>query len=160
MIMLDTNQLEHAQPPDGPLVAMLRTLAKLTNHGLWLPDIALEEHLAHYRRDIQAAEAQRRAAERELKRLVPYLRLPELPPFNILPAVMDRTHRLQETFLICPTPDEAGREAVLREARRQPPATVTKDGHGAGARDVAIWLTALQACDERDEETYFVSADK
>lgn len=47
MIILDTNALERAQPPDGPLIAMLQTLGRQTGHQLWLPELALEGHLAH-----------------------------------------------------------------------------------------------------------------
>ncbi len=159
MIILDTNQLEYIQPPDGPLVAMLQKLATQTGHRLWLPEIVLEEHLAHYRNEVQEAERARRRAEARLKILVPYLTLETQPAVQLLQAVQDRTHRLQRVFLIRRTPDGAARESLLREARRQPPAKASWETPGTGARDAAIWLTAITACKEEMEHTYFVAQD-
>ena len=48
-------------------------------------------------------------------------------------------------------------EALKREIERQPPA-YEAGGSGCGARDVAIWLTVLEAL--RHEEVYFVARDK
>jgi hypothetical protein len=159
VIILDTNQLESVQPPDGPLIAMLQTLAKQAGHALWLPDIALEEHLAHYRQTVTEAERKRVAATDDLRVRYPRWRA-DIRPFNVDEAVRDRTMRIQSVFQIRRTPDSACRESLLREARRIPPARVAWGGPGAGARDVAIWLTAVDACRESGDETFFVSADK
>jgi hypothetical protein len=159
VIILDTNQLERAQPPDGPLIAMLQTLGKQTGHQLWLPELVFEEHLAHYRRDVEGASARCQAAENDLVRLIPNLHRQEQLPPDVDGAVEDRTQRLQRVFQIRPTPDKAAHEALLREARRKPPAKTSQDGPGSGARDVAIWLTAISACEESAEHTYFVSTD-
>jgi len=83
VIILDTNQLEYIQPPDGPLVAMLRTLSTQTGHALCLPEIAMEEHLAHYRRDVEEADRKLRTAEAELKALVPHLAVGPQPPVQL-----------------------------------------------------------------------------
>ena len=158
MIVLDTNQLEHAQPPDGPLAAMLQTLAEQAGHELALPEIVLEEHLAHYRRDVEDAEARRRAAVSDLRNRLGRWVFEDRPP-SLDQAVMHRMHRLQLMFRIIRTPDGAARESLLREARRQLPAKTSLEGAGAGARDVAIWLTAISACRDSGKATYFVSAD-
>ncbi|HEV2374315.1 MAG TPA: hypothetical protein VGS19_19420, partial [Streptosporangiaceae bacterium] len=96
MIIFDTNQLESAQPPDGLLIAMLRMLGRETDHRLWLPELVLEEHLAHYRRGVEAAESNRQTTESELRRLIPYLRHQERPPLDVDDAVRDRTRRLKD----------------------------------------------------------------
>jgi hypothetical protein len=158
VILLDTNQLEHAQPPDGTLLAMLQTLAKQTGHGLGLPEIAFEEHLTHYRQALELAEKNRKKATAEVRRLIRSARAEEAC-LDIDREVADRRSRLQSVFQILSTPDWASREALLREARRQPPAKVSPDGPGAGGRDAAIWLTAVAACQTSGEHTYFVSAD-
>jgi hypothetical protein len=158
VIILDTNQLEHAQPPDGPLIAMLRTLASQTGQRLGLPEIVLEEHLSHYRRDIHSADVMRVAASRELRKLYPAWSA-DVSHLNVGQAVMDRTHRLQQAFQILQTPEWAARDALLREAKRELPASTALDVSGAGGRDAAIWLTAVAQC-LAGEDVYFVSTDK
>jgi hypothetical protein len=158
VILLDTNQLEQGQPPDGTLLAMLQTLANQTGHGLGLPEIAFEEHLTHYRQALDLAERNRRRAIAEITRLIRSARTEEVG-LDIDHEVADRRSRLRSVFQIVSTPDWASREALLREARRLPPAKVSPDGPGAGGRDAAIWLTAIAACQTSGEHTYFVSAD-
>jgi PIN domain len=166
VIILDTNVLERLDLPDGPLIAMLRTLATQTGHSLGLTDIVLEEHLAHFRRDVQAADARRVAANRDLRRLIPSLKADGPPLYSMraaLPfqdqAVEDRTLRLQQTFQILRTPEWAARDALLREARRELPAGTALEAPGSGGRDAAIWLTAVDACKD-GQDVYFVSTDK
>jgi len=158
VILLDTNQLEHAQPPDGALMAMLRTLARETGHRLGLPEIALEEHLAHHRRAVELAVTDFRRATSKLRSLSGSMGIEDVI-VDIDRAVADRRARLDSVFEVVPTPDLASHESLLREARRQPPAGVSFDGPGAGGRDVAIWLTALSTAEACEDDTYFVSAD-
>ncbi len=48
----------------------------------------------------------------------------------------------------------------MQEASRVPPASLSWDRPGSGARDVAIWLTAVDKClAEDDLQVYFVSGD-
>ena len=98
MIVLDTNQLEYAQPPDGPLLAMLQTIASPAGHELCLPEMALEEHLAHYRSKMDDAVREYAAASQELRRLIRYLTLPPIPMVNVGNAVKDREQRLLEVL--------------------------------------------------------------
>lgn len=160
MIVLDTNELQHARPPDGPLLAMLQTLAKQTGHTLALPEIVLEEHLGHYGHAVNDAYSRRLAATRDLRVLVRHWSIEDRPLKVVPTAVQDRTSRLQQVFTILRTPDWACREALLREARRVPPAAISWDRQGSGARDAAIWLTAVdKLVSERDLRIYFVSGD-
>jgi len=158
VIVLDINQLEYAQPPDGPLLTMLQAVARQARHRLWLPEMAFEEHLSRYRYQVAEADRERAAATQKLRSLVRDLPA-ELPEFQVDQAVSDHAARLQRVFLILRAPDAVGREALLRAARRQLPARTALDGPGAGADDVAVWLTAVIACRDTGEETYFVSAD-
>lgn len=98
VIVLDTNQLEYAQPPDGPLLAMLQTIAGPAGHELCLPEMALEEHLAHYRSKMDDAVREYAAASQELRRLIRYLTLPPIPMVNVGNAVKDREQRLLEVL--------------------------------------------------------------
>lgn len=160
VIVLDTNQLERAQPPDGPLLAMLQTVAKQAGQDLQLPEMALEEHLSHYRAQLAEADRERVKAVRTLQRLVRYFNPRDPGPFEVERAVEDRAEQLKRIFGILNTSDYACKEALLREARRQPPAAARWDRPGKGARDVAIWLTAVGACKEKGEDVYFVAQDK
>lgn len=159
MIVLDTNQLEYAQPPDGPVLSMLSTIARETGHELGLPEMALGEHLAHVRHEVQVAHRTLRGAVRDLQRLAPYWP-GEVTPFNVEPAVQRRTQDLQNVMRILPTPEGAEKTALIRETRRELPAKTAWDRPGAGGRDVVIWLTALHACKELGSPTYFVSMDR
>ncbi|MGR6998880.1 PIN domain-containing protein [Yinghuangia aomiensis] len=159
MIVLDTNQLEHAQPPDGALLTMLTTIANSAGMELCLPELVLEEHLAHYRHDVEDANRELAKAAATLRHLIPHWP-GKISAVGIDSAVQERTRRLQEVFRILPTPDGACREGMLRETRRHPPARTSWDGPGAGGRDVAIWLTAVEACRTALSAVYFVSADK
>jgi hypothetical protein len=158
VIILDTNQLEYAQPPDGALLVMLKTVALHAGHQLCLPEMALEEYLAHYDRDVATAQRQLTSATETLRRLVRGFTL-TVPDLRRDRAVVGHEAGLKEVFQILPTPDGVWREALIREARRLPPARSVPEGPGAGARDAVIWLTAVLACRERQEETYFVSKD-
>jgi hypothetical protein len=158
VILLDTNELEHAQPPDGALLAMLQTLARETGHRLGLPEIALEEHLAHYRRAVELALRDYRRTMSKLRTLAGSIGLEDVV-VDLDGSVADRRVRLDSVFDMVPTPDWVSRESLLREARRRPPAKVSFEGPGSGGRDVAIWLTALSAAQSRQDDTYFVSAD-
>jgi hypothetical protein len=137
---------------------MLKTVALHTGHQLWLPEMALEEHLAHYRSDVTIAGQQLASAAGTPRRLIHSFTL-TVPALNIESATADYAERLKGVFHILPTPDQVWQQALIREARRQSPAKTSLNGAGAGARDVVIWLTALFACRERQEETYFVSQD-
>lgn len=58
-----------------------------------------------------------------------------------------------------PTSEEALRQATIREMNSLPPCRKVKD-QKIGARDAAIWLTAIEYAQEHPEETvYFASAN-
>ncbi|WP_219505343.1 PIN domain-containing protein [Nonomuraea ceibae] len=158
MIVLDTNQLEHIRPPDGPLMALLRTIASHRGQTLALSEIALEEHLAHYRHKIEQQEKKVRNQLRELHALVPFAG-GELPRFDVDTAVRRLRDQLTADFKILPTSPEILREALRRETQRRLPAKRGWEGKGEGARDVAIWLSAVEASREYGP-LYFVSQDK
>ena len=70
MISLDTNQVLR-KTPDGALLRMLHKVTKHTGHDLVLPEIVVEEYLAHYRRDVQVAIKNAGDAIDQLRRLFP-----------------------------------------------------------------------------------------
>lgn len=160
MIILDTNQLVHAKPPAGPLLNMLKAIADHTGHALALPEIALEEHLAHERHDVEELHRAAQSAMRDLGAKLQMMRIEDLPAPDIDQHVQQVRAQLSSIFKILPTPEGAAREALVRETRRQAPAKRSWEGKGEGARDVAIWLTAVDAMAQSSETVYFVSMDK
>ncbi|WP_455357091.1 PIN domain-containing protein [Streptomyces sp. SYSU K217416] len=79
-------------------------------------------------------------------------------------AVREKWRKKYASFIeVLPTSDNAIREGVYREANVLPPAGTKGDGEKkvkVGARDVAIWLTAVEYAREHpDERVYFVSAN-
>ena len=159
MIALDTNQLEHLQPPDGPILTMLRTIAQEKGHELTIPEVAFDEHLAHIHHRVHEAHTQIHNGIRELQHLAPSWS-GDIVPFNVSSAVGSHKEALLKVFRVLGTPDGAAREALLRETQRRLPAATLWDRPGTGARDVAIWLTAVHECRESGVEMYFVSMDK
>jgi hypothetical protein len=78
VIVLDTNQLEAAQPPNGPILTLLGKIAAEAGHELAIPQMALHEHMAHVRHDIERTYAELQSAKRTLHLLVPLGRV--IPP--------------------------------------------------------------------------------
>jgi PIN domain len=157
VILLDTNQLL-GKPPGAPLLRMLKKAAEDTCHEVVLPEMVLEEYLAHYRHDVDEAARAARKGIRDLQRLV--ARWPGNADF--LRSLEDSAEQglrteITDMFRIHPVPAGAWREAMVREARRQPPAKTSWEERGSGARDVAVWLAVLDACAASTGQAYFVS---
>ena len=58
MIILDSNQLRQAAPPDGPLLTLLRKLSDANGHTLAIPQMVLDEHLGYQEHEAQAEIAE------------------------------------------------------------------------------------------------------
>jgi hypothetical protein len=159
MIALDTNQVL-GKTPDGALLRMLRKAAEEAGHDLVLPEMVVEEYLAHYLQDVQVAVKKARDAIDHLHRLIPSWR-GQAPPFGSAHEMAEKKRRdhLEQIFRIHPTPSGTWQEALIREARRHPPAKTSWENPGSGARDVAVWLTVVDACQADGGETYFVTAN-
>ena len=157
MIVLDTNQL-FGKSPDGVVLRMVQKVAEQTGHDLVLPEVVVEEYLAHYQHEIEQAVKRVRDGIDDLHRLIPSW-AGETAFLRSVEKFAEKTRRdkLAQLFRVHPTPKDAWREALFREAHRRPPAKTSweKGKPGSGARDVAIWLTTLDACLSSQEETYF-----
>jgi hypothetical protein len=157
VFVLDTNQLDTLGGPHSPLLAILQRVASAHDTQLAIPDMVLTEHLAHHRRDVGKQLGAIRAALRELDKLDAGADL-TLP--TVEPSIDRRREEMHERFVVLPAPHGAAQEALEREAFRRRPADVTWDKKGAGARDVVIWLTVLDAMARDDcDGIVFVSAD-
>jgi hypothetical protein len=157
VILLDTNQLL-GKTPGAPLLRMLKKAAEDTGHKVVLPEMVLEEYLAHCRHDVGEAAQAARKGIRTLQRLVD--RWPgNADSMRRMEDAAEQGRRTEITnmFHVHPVPAGAWREAMMREARRQPPAKTSWEERGTGARDVAVWLAVLDACAASTGQAYFVS---
>ena len=161
MIILDSNQLRQAAPPDGAVLGLLRKLAEPKGHALAIPEMVKIEHLAHLEHDAQIAISFMAKTVKELSKIFNEDLTSKIPPLFADQAVKGRSKVLEEVFTILPTPEGAEGEALIREARRQRPTNAAwdKDKGGSGARDAVIWLTVKEAAQKSDEEILFLSQD-
>jgi hypothetical protein len=136
MISLDTNQL-FRKAPSGPLLRMLHKVAQETRHDLVLPEMVVEEYLARYRHHVQVALKEASDAIDKLRHLFPswHGQVPSLGSVGEA-AEEDRRCQLGQMFQIHPTPNGASYKALVREARRRPPAKTSWDVPGSGANDL------------------------
>lgn len=161
MIVLDTNQLREASPPDGALLALLVKLAELRGDRLALPEIVEEEYLAWCEHEVQDALGLLSKTARKLSPFFGEDIAGKVPRLRAEDALTVRRQILQETFRILPTPEGSEHDALIREMKRQRPASTSwdnKDG-GSGARDAVIWLTILNAARASSDEILFLSRD-
>jgi hypothetical protein len=159
MIVLDSNQLRQAAPPDGALLSLLRKLGESSGHVLAIPQMVLDEYLGFYEYEVQEALDALHKAARKLSRQFEQDISGQVPRLDAAEAVQRRQKSIEDVFTILPTPDGAEHEALIREIRRLRPATLERgNGKGGGARDVVIWLTILNA-EAHDGEVLFLSQD-
>jgi hypothetical protein len=127
---------------------MLQKVAEQTDHELMLPEMVVEEYLSHYRRDVEVATKKAKDAFNDLRRQYPSWR-GLAPSFGNVAEEAEGSRRdeLEQIFRIHPTPAGAWQEALIREARRRPPAKTSWDGPGSGARDVVIWPLLQARCE-------------
>ena len=150
-IYLDTNVIPRRGELHAPHIAALEGVAAAAHQPLVLPSMVLAESVSARRRDIEEAFDVLRTGLRHAEKLV---RLEGIYLPDPAEAVAAWDAELRRSFEIVPLPSEAAEEALLREVNRVPPA---RDGRGA--RDAAIWLTALSDHRQRGGEGYFVSAN-
>ncbi|MFE5680252.1 PIN domain-containing protein [Streptomyces erythrochromogenes] len=166
MIVLDTNQLKHASFPHGAVLGMLRKIAALHGRQLALPEMTVTEHVAHHQHD---TETDLNAARKALTALGKTFGQDLASAIDTLApeqAADRRRTALEGVFEVLPTPAGAAEEALRREANRIPPAeqrwtdAQNTEVKARGARDVAIWLTLLDAASRLDGDIWFVTLDQ
>ena len=166
MIVLDTNQLDKTSPPRGPVLGMLRRIARDAGHELAIPEVVLQEHQAHHWHDVEKQASVMQRAGRLLNGYLDEDVASQLPRFNFDAVIRKRADELGSIFKVLFPSDEAVREAIKRETfRRRPANAIWEDDKGervtgSGARDALVWLTLLETCKASDVEVLFVSEDR
>ncbi|MFJ9576158.1 PIN domain-containing protein [Streptomyces sp. NPDC101191] len=160
MIILDTNVIRGMRL-DGSDVEILRAIVATGTDRVAVPHMAMEELAAQ--RALEYIEAHQKAASalRQLRnrshRTEPKLEEPDAEGVR-------KMWREKYNFLqVLPPNGDAALEGLYREANSLPPAGTKGDGDKkvkVGARDVVIWLTAVEYARENPDETvYFVSSN-
>ena len=143
LIVLDTDQLELADFPDGGVFRMLHTMANLHGHTLAVPQTVAIEHLAHHH--FVAQQLAGRSSEGAVRR---------------------RREALHAYFTVLPTPEGAAEEALDRVTERRLPARAASvDGDVGEAqahsiRNTVVWLTLLAAFEDRNQMLWFLSGNQ
>ncbi|WP_431681261.1 PIN domain-containing protein [Kitasatospora sp. KL5] len=164
MIVLDTNQLQHAAFPHGAVLGMVRKIAELSGQVLAIPEMVAVEDVAHHQHKVELALTAARKALATLDEAFGASLAQKVTWLSGELAAQKRQEALENVFKILPTPAGAAQEALRREAHRLPPAEQAweaEDGKrvkARGARDVTIWLTLLETA-RSGENVWFVSQD-
>ncbi|MEU5233976.1 PIN domain-containing protein [Streptomyces anulatus] len=160
MIILDTCVIRGMRL-DGSDVEVLRAMVATGTQSVGAPWMAVEELAAQ--KALEYLDAHR-VASRALRQL--QLRSHQAEPKLDEPdaeAVRQKWRKQYDFLEVLPTSDNAVRVGLYREANVLPPAGTKGEGEKlvkVGARDVAIWLTAVEyARDHPDERVYFVSSN-
>ncbi|MFJ2154480.1 PIN domain-containing protein [Streptomyces microflavus] len=163
MIILDTNILYTG--PDNVTTDLLRTIGTSEVERVGLPAVALAELVAHKvvpfrKRYEKAASAWEGVAED-----TPWHIPQHLPPVDLTRLDEHWRRRFGEVAETIVGSEDVLHEALVREANLLPPCKLVgegegRKGHKVGARDAAIWLTAVEYARRHPEETvYFVSSN-
>ncbi|MER7135381.1 PIN domain-containing protein [Streptomyces sp. NPDC000341] len=161
MIILDSCVIRGMRL-NGSEADVLRAIVRTKAERVGAPWMAIEELAAQKALDYQDAH---RVAARALRLLQNKSHRTEPDLGDPDPeAVREQWRgRYGDLVQVLPTSEAALREGVFREANTLPPATTKGDGDKkvkVGARDVAIWLTAVEYAREHPDETvYFVSSN-
>ncbi|WP_327713722.1 PIN domain-containing protein (plasmid) [Streptomyces sp. NBC_00464] len=161
MIILDSCVIR-GMSLDGSEAAVLRAIRRTKAEQIGAPWMAVEELAAQkalaYGEAHEAATLALSRLQGKSHRTEPKLDSPD--PEGVRKLWRDKYRGILE---VLPTSEAALREGMFREANVLPPAKRKGEGERApkiGARDAAIWLTAIEyARDHPDENVYFVSSN-
>ncbi|MFI2543346.1 PIN domain-containing protein [Streptomyces rochei] len=163
MIILDANILYKG--PDTVTTDLLKTIRAAGAEKVGIPSVALEELVAQrvnpYRERYEAASA----AWMKITEDTPWPLPQNLPHVDLERYAHHWRQRFESVADNLAADASVLNEALSREMNLLPPCKLVgadgdNKGHKVGARDAAIWLTAIQyARAHPDETVYFVSAN-
>lgn len=167
MIILDTCVIR-SMGLDSSDAQLLRALRETENERVAVPWMVMEERAAQLAITYVEAHEKATQALRQLQRATPG-DVPELGDSDPEAVRAHLREKLGQLVEVLPTSEAALREGMYREANVLPPAGLKKDPEDksdkkkalkVGARDVAIWLSAVEYARTHPKETvYFVSSN-
>ncbi len=157
MILLDTNAL-FAIPPRSLVGTVLRAITEDAGIEIGISSVTYDEYRARRLRDAERLIATARAAHEGLARKAERwihddVRYPEAEE-----VFLSDVQAVEKMLTLVPLAPEHAVEALRREAYRELPAS-TDEKKGSGARDVAVWLTAVKVSSGSGNVVYLVSND-
>ncbi|MEV7165859.1 PIN domain-containing protein [Streptomyces microflavus] len=160
MIILDANIIKGISLR-GPVADVLRTIRAASVERVATPWIAVEEVAAQEALRYREKHDEAKAAVDVLRKATPWA---DVPHPKRWPAEHVRRHWREQYGSITDvmeTSADAYKQAMYRETNLIAPCKTVNNGKDkTGARDAAIWLTAVEyAAAHADELVYFVSND-
>ncbi|MFJ8296649.1 PIN domain-containing protein [Streptomyces sp. NPDC094447] len=161
MIILDTCVIRGMRL-DGSEADVLRAIVRTKTERVGAPWMAIEELAAQKALEYQDAHRVAARALRQLQNKSHQVE-PKLGEAD-LEGVREKWRKQYRGLVeVLPTSEAALREGMYREANTLPPAAMKGEGEKrvkVGARDVAIWLSAVEYARGHPKETvYFVSSN-
>lgn len=159
-VYLDTNVLYGWTTFTALNRLAISIVAGQLNQPLVLPQIVADEAEAQLGREPQSAVDSYAAAERALQALFP-IEYTHVEPYPDVHGRLAAWRRLRdEVFEIASMQPADAVEGLRREIRGVPPAKPRRGRKpGAGARDVALWLTLVRDHRQRGQESHFVTSN-
>ncbi|MFH8577136.1 PIN domain-containing protein [Streptomyces zaomyceticus] len=160
MIILDANIIKGVSLR-GPVADILRAIRAAEVERVGTPWIALEEIAAQEALSYQKKHKAAMDAIETLRKASPWTHVshvPKAPPGHVRRHWREQYSSVTE---VLDTSHGAYQQALFRETNQIAPCkTVNSGKHKTGARDAAIWLTAVEYAQAHEDETvYFVSKD-
>jgi PIN domain len=160
MIVIDANELRRIPRAQHRLWRLLCELAKGSGHTIATADITFEEFKSGYSQLVRDAWMKRRDADLAYREYDGSGSSDFDDADADLGAVVTRgLAEFQGSITILVSDPAFHTEGLRREVWRQRPAAISWAKPGSGARDVVLWLTAMQVCKSSGERLYFVSDD-
>jgi hypothetical protein len=158
LIIFDTSQLRTLSPT-GPVAAILRRIADASGLTLAISSVTEDEYGAHNFRQFEKKINSARTFHKELRQEAPDWRPPEFEYPSPVTLINRHMERVRFMFEVLPLDGSHAIEALRRESFRRRPASVDPAKKGSGARDVAIWLTAVEQSRLAGAAVYLVASD-
>lgn len=158
MIILDTCVLRE-RGLESSSAELLRTIRAVGAQGVAVPWIAMEEMAAFHALKYQEKHAAAVDAVKALKRATPWQGISAVEPIALDRVRQHWREQWASVVDVISPSDEVMRDALFREANALGPCRSDRS-RKTGARDAAIWLTAVEYARQHTEETvYFVSSN-
>lgn len=158
MILFDTNELL-SLTMTGSVAAILQSIAAEAGLKLAISSVTEDEFRSERSRELQKAIDSAQRSHSALQRIAPYWKPPEFSYPSLDSLVEREMDRVRSVFTVLPLDGAHAVEALRREAERRRPASTDLTRPGTGARDTAIWLTAIEHSRKSGKPVYLVSAD-
>ncbi|NEB79008.1 DUF4935 domain-containing protein [Streptomyces sp. SID14478] len=157
LIVFDTNVVNRLSP-SSPRADLIHALRSSGHHRVGVPQMVLEEMVAHQAKRYYKAHLAAAEALGALEAETPWTPESVLADFDLERCQEHWRAAYADIFEVIATSGEAAFKGLAREAMALPPAKDSKPV--TGGRDAAIWFSVLEFMDENpDEGVFFVTGN-